>query len=320
MSPEVAALVGAQRVREAAELAAERGESDVASELFERACEFGSAAKAALANGDCGRAVGLAAVARDDALAQRALAALGGAGACAARVGRGAAVAARRPCVGGARTRGARRRARARRARGSALGTPCAPPRSTSVPAIPSPRPKRSKPSSAETPRTSNATSRSASSSSATANTKPPFARSNTSPSTPLSVAKPSRRSRKRSPRSASLKPPKKPRASSAPLGGPLPDVDTTRSPAPPAADMQRRLYGRYEVVREVASTATSRVLECIDSVRGERVAVKIFAGWECAAPAATRSRDSNARCASSARSITRTSSRCATSSPTAPR
>jgi serine/threonine-protein kinase len=60
-------------------------------------------------------------------------------------------------------------------------------------------------------------------------------------------------------------------------LGGP-----TEVSPAPaPATDVQRRIYGRYEVVREVASTATSRVLECIDSVRGERVAVKIFSGWE---------------------------------------
>ncbi len=60
-------------------------------------------------------------------------------------------------------------------------------------------------------------------------------------------------------------------------LGGPA-EV----SPAPaPATEVQRRIYGRYEVVREVASTATSRVIECIDSVRGERVAVKIFAGWE---------------------------------------
>ena len=60
-------------------------------------------------------------------------------------------------------------------------------------------------------------------------------------------------------------------------LGGDLPSV----RPAPAATDVKPRLYGRYEVVREVASTATSRVLECVDAVRSERVAVKIFAAWD---------------------------------------
>ncbi|WP_394839939.1 protein kinase [Pendulispora rubella] len=40
------------------------------------------------------------------------------------------------------------------------------------------------------------------------------------------------------------------------------------------------RIYGRYEVAREIASTPSSRVLECIDTVRGERVAIKIYAGY----------------------------------------
>jgi hypothetical protein len=59
-------------------------------------------------------------------------------------------------------------------------------------------------------------------------------------------------------------------------LGGPLPD----ESPAPAGA-LKTRLFGRYDVVREVASSPTARVVECVDVVRGERVAVKIFAGYD---------------------------------------
>ncbi len=44
-----------------------------------------------------------------------------------------------------------------------------------------------------------------------------------------------------------------------------------------PATSVAARLYGRYEVVREVSSTATARLLECRDVLRGERVAVKLF-------------------------------------------
>jgi serine/threonine-protein kinase len=64
-------------------------------------------------------------------------------------------------------------------------------------------------------------------------------------------------------------------------LGG-APDeaLQAVQTPNPDAAQKPRtRIYGRYDVVREVASTASARVLECIDAVRGERVAVKIFAG-----------------------------------------
>jgi eukaryotic-like serine/threonine-protein kinase len=38
-------------------------------------------------------------------------------------------------------------------------------------------------------------------------------------------------------------------------------------------------LFGRYETVREVASSAHARLVEAIDRVAGDRVAVKIFAG-----------------------------------------
>lgn len=47
------------------------------------------------------------------------------------------------------------------------------------------------------------------------------------------------------------------------------------------AAEVKRRIYGRYDVVREVASTASARVIECIDSIRNERVAVKIMSSFE---------------------------------------
>ncbi|HEX3344015.1 MAG TPA: serine/threonine-protein kinase, partial [Polyangiaceae bacterium] len=46
-------------------------------------------------------------------------------------------------------------------------------------------------------------------------------------------------------------------------------------------APVRHRIFGRYDVVREVASSASARVLECTDVVRGERVAVKVFAAWD---------------------------------------
>ncbi len=50
-----------------------------------------------------------------------------------------------------------------------------------------------------------------------------------------------------------------------------------------PAArdEIKPRLFGRYDVIREVASTATARVLQCTDAVRGEAVALKVFAGYD---------------------------------------
>lgn len=62
-------------------------------------------------------------------------------------------------------------------------------------------------------------------------------------------------------------------------LGGPL-EVRETRDERPQAA-VRARLFGRYEVLREVASSPSARVVECMDSVRSEHVAVKIFAGYD---------------------------------------
>jgi eukaryotic-like serine/threonine-protein kinase len=58
-------------------------------------------------------------------------------------------------------------------------------------------------------------------------------------------------------------------------LGAPPPSEQPER-PAP-----AQRLFGRYDVAREVASSPGARVLECADIVRGDRVAVKVFAGWD---------------------------------------
>ena len=50
---------------------------------------------------------------------------------------------------------------------------------------------------------------------------------------------------------------------------------------SPPPPELHPRVFGRYDVVREVASSPSARVLECVDVVRGERVAVKVFAAWD---------------------------------------
>lgn len=63
-------------------------------------------------------------------------------------------------------------------------------------------------------------------------------------------------------------------------LGGPLAS-DAAEALDAPAPSVRARLFGRYEIVREVASSPSARVLECLDGVRGERVAVKIFAGYD---------------------------------------
>ena len=48
-----------------------------------------------------------------------------------------------------------------------------------------------------------------------------------------------------------------------------------------PGASAHARIFGRYDLVREVASSPSARVLECVDLVRSERVAVKVFAAWD---------------------------------------
>jgi serine/threonine-protein kinase len=59
-------------------------------------------------------------------------------------------------------------------------------------------------------------------------------------------------------------------------LGGAGPE-DEPEAEAP----VRQRIFGRYDVLREAASSPTARVLECVDVVRGEHVAVKVFAAWD---------------------------------------
>jgi serine/threonine-protein kinase len=69
-------------------------------------------------------------------------------------------------------------------------------------------------------------------------------------------------------------------------LGGVPTGPDALRAGASSA-----RLFGRYDPIREVASSPTARVLECVDVVRGDRVALKLFAGSAGALPESTRRR-----------------------------
>ena len=58
-------------------------------------------------------------------------------------------------------------------------------------------------------------------------------------------------------------------------------DVEPEDAPAPTAGQGGALLLGRYETVREVAVTPHARVLESIDRVTGERVALKLLAGLD---------------------------------------
>ncbi|MCL2777814.1 MAG: protein kinase [Polyangiaceae bacterium] len=68
-------------------------------------------------------------------------------------------------------------------------------------------------------------------------------------------------------------------------LGG---AANATGAPKPTGAsprttqttEVRAHLFGRYELIQQVASSPSARVLECIDTIRIERVAVKVFAGF----------------------------------------
>jgi serine/threonine-protein kinase len=62
---------------------------------------------------------------------------------------------------------------------------------------------------------------------------------------------------------------------------GGAPGASPQAGQSPEPAPVHQRLFGRYDVVREVASSPSARVLECVDVVRTERVAVKVFAAWD---------------------------------------
>ena len=238
---------------EAAELAASRGEHAKASDLFERACEFGRASKSALDGGDSARALQLAVIARDDELAAKALDAVKKTQA--SKLGALASqLELRGDYAWAARVHEARGGTiPTRPATGSARAMRCARRCSTSAATIRSPRRRRSRPRSAairsRTPRTSRsgallvrygkdeaavrALQHVPRDSPARREALPPLARALGASVSPQAEGEATREL--------------------AALGGPA-----ELSPAPaPATEVQRRIFGRYEVVREVASTPT---------------------------------------------------------------
>ncbi|HEV3190628.1 MAG TPA: hypothetical protein VGY54_09040, partial [Polyangiaceae bacterium] len=74
MDPDVLKLVTEERLLEAADLASKRGQAGDASALFERACDWARAAHYALLAGESTRALELALQAGDESLAERAAA------------------------------------------------------------------------------------------------------------------------------------------------------------------------------------------------------------------------------------------------------
>jgi len=277
---DVAALVAAQRVREAAELAAERGEPSVASDLFERACEFALAANAALTARNPARAMALAVVARDDALAQRALDAL------VQQAPRDLArVAAQLELRGDFAWA-----ARVHEARGAAAGE-------SRAAALAWER-------SGDAVRAAALFERAGDPVAAAKTLEASLRRDAMQLPVQLALGmllvrydkyEAAVRALQHVPRDSPLR-----GLALGPLARALGALGLTQAqseaerelallggveqeaPDPvPTNEVKRRLYGRYEVVREVASTATSRVLECVDTVRLERVAVKIFAAWD---------------------------------------
>lgn len=69
------------------------------------------------------------------------------------------------------------------------------------------------------------------------------------------------------------------PKASPGPAASPLPDLERTVRRGNPSSVAGTLMFGRYEAVREVATSVHARVYEAIDRVTSERVAVKVFVG-----------------------------------------
>lgn len=275
MDADVEALARAQRLDEAARLASDRGDFRASSQLFERACDWTRAAREALRAGDTARAMDLAATSGDDTLgegvvallerhpsdalrAARALAARGQAR-WAARLfeaGGDPATAADQWLACGAPERAGELLERAGRPEDAARAleaglrrTPDSSPLRTALGALLLRFGREA------------AAAR-------TLQQVPPGVPQRREALVPLihaldhlglTVAA------------------DEARAELVALGG-QPQGTTPASPS--FAQVHARLFGRYEVVREVASSATSRVLECTDLARGDRVAVKLLAPW----------------------------------------
>ena len=271
MDPDVAKLVREERLLEAAALAGERGDAALASQLYERACDWAQAAAQALAHGDAPRALALAAEAGSESLAERA-----------------AALVPRQ--VAGATAAGLARRGHERyaamllEANGHALEAARSWERA-GHPVHASELLERSGDPAAAARVLESALRRDPAAWTVATALGALLARFGKQDAAvrvlqrvPADV--PERREALVHLVDA-LKRLGLPRASAdaaAELiaqGGSLPHDEPDRK-AP-----VHRLFGRYDVLREAASSPSARVLECTDVLRGERVAVKVFAAWD---------------------------------------
>ena len=280
MDAEVARLVREQRLLEAAELASTRGDAEGASEIFERACAWQRAAEEALRAGDAGRALSLAIEARDDALASRAVPLIAGSAKLVERI---ASQLERRGDNGWA--------ARVYEAAGRLADAARASERAGDAGRAAELFERVREP--AEAARALEAAIRrdgerwdlhvllgtllarygKAEAAVRALQRVPETAPERRSALGPLGDAL--RRLGLDQAAAANDR-------ELAALGGALEsDAEGAVGKPPLSSSVRMRLFGRYEIVREVASTPTARVLECIDVVRGERVAVKIFAAYD---------------------------------------
>jgi len=276
VDPAVEALVREERIVEAARVASERGDARTASALYERACSWGDAAREAMRAGDPARAIRLAVEARDEALAESAAGSLKSpedAVAIAAelsqrgldawsahvleRAGR-APDAARAWERAGHSDRAARifetsgEPAQAVRVLESALRRE---PREHSLAvALGSLLARFGQDEAA-----------------VRALQRIPIDAPERRTALPPLAGALERLGLSRAARDAA--------AELARLGGPAPG-DARRGEGRIGATSRVLLFGRYEALREVSSSAAARVIECLDVVRGDHVAVKLFAAW----------------------------------------
>ena len=272
MDPDVAELVGEERLLEAAALASERGDAPLASQLYERACDWASAATEALRAGDASRALELAAEAGDESLAEQAAAGVPGhaSEATAAKLSRRGhdRYAARLLEASGHPLEAARAWERAGQpVRAGELlehgGDPAAAARVLES-AL------RRDPSAWAVATALGALLARFGKHEAAVRVlqRVPAGAPDRREALVHLIAALERLGLARAAADASVELDAR--------GGA--EVSDEPAPEPP---VHQRVFGRYDVLREAASSPSARVLECTDVVRGERVAVKVFAAWD---------------------------------------
>ncbi len=275
MDPDIEALVRAERLLEAARLLSERGDAHGASVLFEQACDWASAAREALRCGERRRAMELAAESGDAALCESAVATLEGdpkeALAVAARLsGRGRdRWGARLLEIGGDPVAAAQAWERAGEPRRAAVLLERAGDPGTAARVLEAAI--RREPTAWSTVVALGAL----------------LARFGKYEAAVRTLQRVPEGAMQRRDALAHLVPALERLGLSraaADASTELTSLGGEATPEPVAANAPPtlpRLFGRYDVVREAASSPSARVVECVDVVRGERVAVKIFAAWD---------------------------------------